>query len=180
MDLAFDLHKQGDADMHAAYHAHSPAPTSVREKIAAALWCRLAVNPDRELVQKATQLFALPQHAGTGAQLVWGTCDAIWDMVGDTSDDVNWYTKRATLAGVYASTVLYWLGDDSPDYTKTRDFIDRRIANVMQIEKAKSALRDNPVTGAFMAGPMAALLGRIRKPAEMPSDLPGQGTQHAK
>ena len=31
----------------------------------------------------------------------------------DTSTDVNPYTKRMTLGGVYASTLLVWLDDDS-------------------------------------------------------------------
>ncbi len=59
--------------------------------------------------------------------------------LGDTSTDVNWYTKRATLSAVYASTVLFWLGDDSPNHSRDDDFIDRRIADVMQMEKMKSA-----------------------------------------
>ena len=89
VDLAVDMHKMGDADMQTAFAAMDPAPAKVREKIACALWGRLSVIPDRELVRKATQLFALPQHAPTGMRLIWGTCDAMWDMIGDTSDDVN-------------------------------------------------------------------------------------------
>jgi ubiquinone biosynthesis protein COQ9 len=43
---------------------------------------------------------------------------------------------------------------------------------VMQIEKAKAALRDNPVAKALLAGPMK-LMDKIRKP-ETPDDLPGK------
>ena len=61
--------------------------------------------------------------------------------LGDTSDDVNWYTKRLSLSGVISSTVLYWLGDTSDGPPKTWAFLDRRIGDVMRIEtvKAKSA-----------------------------------------
>jgi ubiquinone biosynthesis protein COQ9 len=43
----------------------------------------------------------LPMYAADGARAIWGTADAIWTALGDTSEDVNWYTKRATLSGVY-------------------------------------------------------------------------------
>jgi hypothetical protein len=32
---------------------------------------------------------------------------------GDNATDFNFYTKRALLAGVYSTTVLYWLNDKS-------------------------------------------------------------------
>jgi ubiquinone biosynthesis protein COQ9 len=33
--------------------------------------------------------------------------DDIWYMAGDTSTDINWYTKRALLASLYTSTGRY-------------------------------------------------------------------------
>ena len=95
------------------------------------------------------RLFALPINAGEGAKAIWGTCDAIWTALGDTSDDVNWYTKRATLSGVYSSTVLFWLGDDSPDHQATWEFLDRRIENVMQFEKLKASVQKIPLLKPF-------------------------------
>ena len=61
--------------------------------------------------------------------------------LGDTSTDFNFYTKRATLAGVYSSTLLYWLNDRSPGSEATWGFLDRRIDDVMKIEKLKSQVR---------------------------------------
>ena len=74
---------------------------------------------------------------------------------------MNWYTKRATLSGVYGSTVLYWLGDDSAGDARTRAFLDRRIADVMQVEKVKAQARDNRFVAGLMKGPLA-FLGHIR------------------
>jgi ubiquinone biosynthesis protein COQ9 len=113
----------------------------------------------------------LPQHAADGARAIWGTADAIWTALGDTSRDLNWYTKRATLSGVYASTVLYWLGDDSTGHHATWEFLDRRIADVMRIEKAKAAFRENPLGKALLAGPLK-LMERVKAP-HLPDDLPG-------
>ncbi len=110
-------------------------------------------------------------------KLIWGTADAIWTALGDTSDDVNWYTKRATLSGVYSATVLYWLGDSSEGHTATWAFLDRRIENVMQIEKLKAQVNANPVLSRVMAGPNW-LLSHIKAPQRLPrTGLPGRWTR---
>jgi ubiquinone biosynthesis protein COQ9 len=58
------------------------------------------------------------------------------------SDDLNWYSKRAILSGVYSSTVLYWLGDQSPGHAATWAFLDRRIEEVMRFETLKRQARE--------------------------------------
>lgn len=40
---------------------------------------------------------------------------------------MNWYTKRASLAAVYSSTELYMTQDLSPDYIETEKFLERRL-----------------------------------------------------
>jgi ubiquinone biosynthesis protein COQ9 len=140
------------------------------ERVAAAVRFRLEAA-DREIVRRGTALFALPQNAAIGAQLVWGTADAIWKALGDTSDDVNWYSKRAILSGVYSSTVLYWLADESAGHEATWAFLDRRIADVMRFEKFKAQVRDNRLVGPLMKGPLS-LLSRIRAPRPTPDDMP--------
>jgi len=123
-------------------------------------------------VRRGTTLFALPQHAVDGAKAIWGTADVIWTALGDTQRDFSWYTKRATLSGVYASTVLFWLGDDSQGHQATWEFLDRRIEDVMQFEKLKAAINDNAIAKAVMAGP-AAIFAKFRAPV-VPKDMPGQ------
>jgi len=171
VDLAVDDHRRGDAEMAARLAADPGAGLRFRDRVARAVRLRLE-GADREVVRRGTTLFALPQHAATGAELVWGTADAIWRALGDTSDDLNWYTKRATLSAVHAATVLYWLGDDSPGQAETWAFLDRRIEDVMRIESAKARLRDHPALGPLMAGPIK-LAERIRKPRGT-GDLPGR------
>jgi ubiquinone biosynthesis protein COQ9 len=142
-----------------------------RDRVAAAIRYRLEAVTDKEVVRRGTTLFALPHHAADGAKAMWGTADAIWTALGDTSRDINWYSKRATLSAVYGATVLYWLGDDSIGNQDTWEFLDRRIDDVMRIEKAKAGLRDNPLSKALLAGPMK-LMERVRAPS-LPDDLPG-------
>ena len=174
VDLAIEFHRLGDEKMLERLAETDMSGLRFRDKVALAVRLRLEVIEDKEAVRRGATLFALPMYAADGAKLVWGTCDKIWTALGDTSTDYNWYTKRGTLSGVYSSTVLYWLGDDSPDHMSTWDFLDRRIDNVMQIEKVKATARKSPVLGKLMALQDQMLKG-IRPPSEMASNgLPGR------
>jgi ubiquinone biosynthesis protein COQ9 len=132
------------------------------------------VEPHKEAVRRGATLFALPIHAADGARMLWETADAIWTALGDASDDLNWYSKRAILSGVYSSTVLYWLGDQSAGHAATWAFLDRRIEDVMRFETLKRRVRENRVLGPLMAGP-DWLAKQVRAPsATPPADLPGR------
>jgi ubiquinone biosynthesis protein COQ9 len=123
-------------------------------------------------VRRGAALFALPHHAAEGARAIWHTADTIWTALGDESRDFNWYTKRTTLSAVYSSALLYWLGDQTPGFAATREFVARRIDNVMQFEEVKARIRKNPIAAAMLKGP-EAILGRVRAPGDAPADLPG-------
>ena len=174
VDLAIAYHQMGDAAMVDALERADLSEMRFRDKVAHASRLRLDAATDKEAVRRGTTLFALPHMAPDGARLIWGTADLIWNTLGDTADDINWYTKRATLSGVYAAVVLFWLGDDSLDGQATDAFIDRRIDDVMQIEKVKAQVRENPLFKPF-AGPLARFAGAVKPPAKMPdfNDLPG-------
>lgn len=174
VDLAVAFHRRGDAQMLAAMATADLGAMRYRDRVAFGVRARLeAAIPHREEVRRGAALFALPNHAPEGSALIWGTADAIWKALGDSSQDVNWYTKRATLSAVYSATLLFWLGDTSEDFADTWAFLDRRIENVMQIEKVKGKLKESPFIKGFFAGP-----GRIFDHITAPNpnsrdDLPG-------
>ncbi|EBA15926.1 hypothetical protein RSK20926_04922 [Roseobacter sp. SK209-2-6] len=170
-DLALAYHRRGDRLMLQRLAEEDLTGYRFRDKIAAAVRFRLEVAEDKEAVRRGTTLFALPQYAGDGLKALWGTCDAIWNALGDNSDDLNWYSKRTTLSGVYSATLLYWLGDDSPGHQATWEFLDRRIDNVMQFEKLKGSLRKNPLLKPLLAGP-EWLAGQVKAPKPR-DDMPG-------
>ncbi|MFT4961699.1 MAG: ubiquinone biosynthesis protein COQ9 [Paracoccaceae bacterium] len=173
VDLALAYHARGDQIMLDRLAAADLSGLKFREKIAAGVRFRIQASNDKELVRRGTALFAMPHYVADGAGAIWGTCGLIWEALGDSSHDVNWYTKRMTLSGVYSSTVLFWLGDDSPNFSATWEFLDRRIENVMQIEKLKAQVNSNPLLKPLMAAPNW-LLGHIKAPTKTDSmDLPG-------
>lgn len=167
LDLAVAYHQAGDAAMVAALRRAGLGDMRIRDKITLAVRTRLECVTDKELVRRGTTLFALPQHSAEGSRLIWGTADQIWLTIGDLSDDINWYSKRATLSAVYGATVLYWLGDQSADHAATWAFLDRRIENVMQFEKLKADVNKNPLAKALLAGPNW-LASQIKAPTRIP------------
>ena len=127
LDLAVAFHKWGDGQFEISFKKKRISKLKVREKIKKAVELRIKLASDKEAVRRGVALFALPIYAFEGSRLIWDTADLIWELIGDNSEDYNWYSKRTILSAVYASTVLYWLGDDSEGNKETWCFLDRRI-----------------------------------------------------
>lgn len=127
-----------------------PAGLRVRERVQRAVEFRLeALQPHREAVRAALAYWALPVRGVRAGGVVWRTADRIWQWAGDTATDYNRYTKRGLLCGVIGSTTLAWLGDDSGDMNATRDFLARRIENVMQMGRVLGRIKSQaPDRGA--------------------------------
>uniref|UniRef100_A0A8B9KKS4 Ubiquinone biosynthesis protein n=1 Tax=Astyanax mexicanus TaxID=7994 RepID=A0A8B9KKS4_ASTMX len=57
------------------------------------------------------------------------------------SPDLNWYTRRATLTGIYNTTELVMVQDSSPDFEDTWTFLDNRIKDVVNMANAAKQLK---------------------------------------
>ena len=136
------------------------AQMKIRDKIRALIWKRLEIMaPAREAVRRGLAILAMPHNLPLGMRIGWRTADLMWRIAGDTSTDFNHYTKRITLGGVYASTLLAWIDDDSEEWSETAAFLDRRIDDVMKIEKWKAEWRGS---GQHLS--LSRFLGRLRYP----------------
>ncbi len=137
-DMVALFHAEGDARMEEALADMDLEKMRVRDRISTAVRLRLLDHAEnREALRRAVTYLSLPGNIPLGLKCAGCTVDAMWRAVGDTSTDINYYTKRALLLGVFSTTMLYWLGDDSDDFSETWAFLDRRIGNVMQIMKAR-------------------------------------------
>ena len=113
----------------------------LRQTVSLALRLRFEVNAaHREAIRQGLAFLALPTNAHIGLVSLYRTVDAIWYAVGDRATDFSYYSKRALLAGVYTASVFYWLSDKSEGTTDTWSFIDRRIDDVMRIQKLRGKL----------------------------------------
>ncbi len=138
-DLAEYFLADGDRRMISTLEAVDLTVLKIREKITLAVRTRVEVDADnREALRRASVSLLLPPASISAAKALYNSVDAIWVAIGDTSTDYNFYTKRATLAGVFSATLAFWFADESDGSADTWAFLDRRIADVMQIEKVKA------------------------------------------
>ena len=159
-----DAYIQGvDAAMEAHFTPEKIASMKVRDRIRALIWYRLEVMaPAREAVRTGLSILALPQNVPMALKIGWRSADLMWRIAGDTATDYNHYTKRLILSGVYASTLLNWLDDQSESWMDTSAFLDRRLAGVMRFEKWKATWQGNDLYRPSLT----RVLGRLRYPAK--------------
>lgn len=130
----------GVIDRRMAAMAGSLGGMRLPEKVRALILARLQqCEAYRPAIRKALAVLALPPNAGLSARTLARTADAIWTAAGDRSADFSWYTKRAILASVYASTLLFWLNDRN-SMEDCAAFLDRRLEGVAQITRWRRKL----------------------------------------
>ena len=160
-----------DADRRLAWELTKQDLTTlpIRERIRTAVKLRIEQNaPHREAIRKAVALQLLPGFGADGVRGLYHTVDLMWRAAGDTATDFSFYTKRLLLAGVYTSTLAYWLDDRSADFADTWTFLDRRIADVMRIMKLRGEVEKSlgrlPNPLAFLSrSPLARAAARRRR-----------------
>lgn len=151
-----------DRELEAKSPPEKLAPMKVRNRIATLIEARLMLlGPDREALRRAQAIMAMPQNLLAATRSGWRAADQMWRLAGDTATDFNHYSKRATLAAVYAATLLVFLDDDSEGWTETRAFLGRRIEGIMRFEKTKQQWKAR----AERRPSLARFIGRLRYPA---------------
>jgi ubiquinone biosynthesis protein COQ9 len=158
-----DAYIQGvDAAMEAHFTPERIAAMKVRDRIRSLIWFRLeTMAPAREAIRTGLSILAMPQNLAMAARAGWRSADLMWRIAGDTATDYNHYSKRLILSGVYGSTLLAWLDDQSEGWTETSAFLDRRLAGVMRFEKWKASWAGNDLHRPSLT----RFLGRLRYPA---------------
>ena len=159
---AVALHSRlADAEMVSTFRGLPETPQKIHLAIRALILLRLELaQQHKDAVRRALTILALPAHAKLSAELLYETVDAMWRAAGQTDTGFSFYTRRATLAAVYSSTLLAWLADNSGDLAKTVAFLDRRLANVASIPKAMAPFRGVKAAGEQLARTMLKTIGR--------------------
>ncbi len=149
------------AKMIEAFPPDRIAALPVRERIRALVQFRLdAMAGKEEALRRALSIMASPRNAAKSLRLGWASADAMWRLAGDTATDLNHYSKRTILAGVYAATLAVYPDDTSEEKAETRAFLGRRIDGIIRFEKAKAKFK-LPEGERFSP---VRFLGRLRYP----------------
>lgn len=113
-------------------------PARIRRLVALRL---TAAAPHKAALRRALSLLAMPCNLPRALATTAATADAMWHAAGDTSADFSWYTRRATLAAIYAATLAFWMRDDDPDITAAMAFLDRRLAGQARFGRLAGRLK---------------------------------------
>ncbi|KAK5692185.1 Ubiquinone biosynthesis protein coq9, mitochondrial [Elasticomyces elasticus] len=130
----------------------------VGRKVRSLVLERLRANVDAGVVgrwQEALALMSLGENIPRSLKELSDLSDEIWFLAGDLSVDTSWYTKRATLAGIYAATEMYQTTDQSTEYRDTEHFLNRRLE---ESRVAGSAVGNTLEWVGFQGGAMVNLL----------------------
>ena len=151
-----------DAALEAHFTPERIGAMKIRDRIRSLVWYRLELMaPAREAVRTGLSILAMPLNVPLALTTGWRSADLMWRLAGDTATDYNHYTKRLILSGVYGSTLLVWLDDQSEGWMETGAFLDRRLADVMRFEKWKANWKGNERHRPSLT----RFLGRLRYPA---------------
>ncbi|XP_034176179.1 ubiquinone biosynthesis protein COQ9, mitochondrial isoform X3 [Osmia lignaria lignaria] len=124
------LMKRAEATEENCTKGEKPLESQVRDAVEIRL--RMVI-PYKKTWPQALALMALPPNAPKSLANLLTLVDDICYYAGDRSVDINWYTRRVVLAGIYKTTELYMLQDNSEDHRQTWNFLERRIKDATQI-----------------------------------------------
>ncbi|MCB1563722.1 MAG: COQ9 family protein [Alphaproteobacteria bacterium] len=141
-DVLSTFSDRADLMMLESLKALDPEEMRVRDRVREALVARYTyLQPHKEAVRQSALFWAVPWRKPQAAKIIWRTADRIWDWAGDTASDYNRYTKRGLLSGIIVPTTLVWLNDGDEAMDETKAFLDRRIENVMQLNRVLNQVK---------------------------------------
>ena len=155
-DVGRQLFPRGGVDMAIAFHERdddrflkdfltsdlNKNTLRTRDRIEAAISARIEIAAiNKESVKRSIALLTTPFYFSDGTKALWNSADKIWISIGDKSNDLNWYSKRLILSSIYSAVMIFWIEDNSEHFLETKDFIKRRITDVMAIERVKANLK---------------------------------------
>ncbi|KAM6937044.1 ubiquinone biosynthesis protein COQ9, mitochondrial isoform 2-T2 [Xenentodon cancila] len=122
------------AEQHNQVQLGQAEPKKTAEFLRDAVETRLRMYiPYIDTWPQAMSILLLPHNIPDSLKHLSTLVDDIWYYAGDRSTDMNWYTKRAVLTGIYNTTELVMLQDSSPDFQDTWNFLDNRIQDVVKM-----------------------------------------------
>ncbi|KAK2802592.1 Ubiquinone biosynthesis protein coq9, mitochondrial [Onygenales sp. PD_10] len=128
---------------------------SVDEKVKILILERLKMNEGIiQHWQDALATMSLPFNITPSLAELYALSSDILHLANDRSVNTSWYTKRLSVATVYASADVVMTEDKSVDFTATREFVERRIGDCQSVT---DSVGDAKQFLGFVAGSMVGV-----------------------
>ena len=125
-----------DQEMYVIFNSQKNKNLGVTQTVKALVLSRFRASENCKSIIKMSLFFmAQPGNAYEALNQLMKTSSKIWEIAGDTSTGRNFYSKRLILAGVYSSTLAYWLAKETRSIDESEDFLDKRLDDVKNIGK---------------------------------------------
>ncbi|XP_045544109.1 ubiquinone biosynthesis protein COQ9-B, mitochondrial isoform X2 [Salmo salar] len=125
------------AEQHNQVQLGQAEPKQTAEFLRDAVETRLRMlTPYIDNWPQAMSILLLPHNIPDSLKHLSTLVDDIWYYAGDRSTDLNWYTKRAALTGIYNTTELVMIQDSSEDFQDTWNFLENRIQDIVNMAGA--------------------------------------------
>ncbi|KAJ8343898.1 hypothetical protein SKAU_G00312270 [Synaphobranchus kaupii] len=145
------------AEQHNQVQQGQAEPKETAEFLRYAVEARLRMLiPHIDNWPQAMSILLLPHNIPNSLKNLSTLIDDIWYYAGDRSTDLNWYTCRAALTGVYNTTQVVMLQDSSHDFQDTWVFLDKRIQDIVNM--ANTAKQVQSTGEAVAQGIMGAVV----------------------
>ncbi|CAN6306321.1 unnamed protein product [Urochloa humidicola] len=111
---------------------------------------------------QALSIQSQPANVSTSLKQRAVLVDEIWHAAGDVGSDIDWHVKRTVLGGIYSTSEVYMLTDNSPEFRDTWTFVNRRIKDALDLQKTfQEAAYLAEAVGAGMGGTVQGVLNRV-------------------
>ena len=130
-----------DEEMFAIFNPENNKNLGVTQTVKALVLSRLRASENYKSIIKTSLFFmAQPGNAYEALNQLMKTSNKIWEIAGDTSRGRNFYSKRLILAGVYSSTLAYWLAKETRSIDGSEDFLDKGLMMLKTLAKYPNSL----------------------------------------
>lgn len=79
---------------------------------------------------------SLPPNLSSSLYELYALSSDILYLAGDSSVNASWYTRRLSVATVYASAEITMTEDTSENFSATAEFVQRRITDTNDVSNA--------------------------------------------
>ena len=132
-----------DQDMINFFDKNINEELGMTQKVKQLILFRLSASKDyKEIIKSSLYLMSRPTNSFSALEQLFTTCDRIWNAAGDESKGSTFFSKRFILAGVYSTTLGYWLSRNNLSNEQTEQFLDKRLEDVKNLGKVSKSSYD--------------------------------------
>lgn len=112
---------------------------------------RLSFNePIIKQLSGALAQLVLPYNVALSLEELHNLSDDVAFYAGDMSNDTAWYAKRLLLSSIYVKAELFQLQDNTNGFSRTKEFVESKVASVKNMGYAYSSVEQWAIFNAIL------------------------------